>query len=454
MRYYAPCICLLGVSCALAFAQPAAEIKPLNTRQAGEDWPRFLGPRGDSTSAEKGIIAPWPKEGLRIVWKRASGEGYCAPTISKGRLFHCARHGNTLRLECLNAETGQLQWKFEYETTYRDKYGYNNGPRCCPVVDGDRVYLYGPEGMLHCVRVADGKPVWKVDTARDFGVIQNFFGVGSTPVIEGDVVIAQVGGSPPGSDKVDFTDLKGNGSGVVAFDKLTGKVAYRVTDELASYSSPVLATIDGRRWCFVLARGGLVGFEPKSGKVDFHFPWRAEDLESVNASNPVVVGDRVFISECYGPGAALLKVKPGGYEVVWSDAKKKLKSKSLMCHWMTPVYHDGHLYGCHGRHANQAELRCIELATGKVKWSEPRLTRTSLLMIDGRFVCQAEVGPLLLLKVNPKEYDEVSFWEVIEPGRKDPLLDYPCWAAPVVARGLMYLRGPDYLVCAELIPAK
>src|SRR5262249_29375804 len=157
------------------------------------------------------------------------------------------------------------------------------------------VFLYGAEGMLHCLGVNDGKPLWKVDTHAEFGVIQNFFGVGSTPVIEGDYLIVQVGGSPPGSDKLSFEDLKGNGSGIVAFHKRTGKVVYKITDELASYSTPVLATIDGRRWCFVLARGGLVGFEPKGGKVDFHFPWRAEDLESVNASNPVVVGDKVFI---------------------------------------------------------------------------------------------------------------------------------------------------------------
>jgi outer membrane protein assembly factor BamB len=436
-----------------ASAQPLPAVKPLNTRQSGVDWPKFLGPAGTSTSPEKGLL-PWPKQGLRIVWQREAGEGYCAASVSQGRLFHFERVGNAARLLCLHSETGKELWKFEYLTDYRDKFGYNGGPRCCPVIDDERVYLYGAEGMLHCLQVADSKVVWKVDTLAEFGVIQNFFGVGSTPVIEGDLLIAQVGGSPPGSDMVGFGDLKGNGSGIVAFNKRTGKVVYRITDELASYASPVLATIDGRRWCFVLARGGLVGFEPASGKVDFHWPWRAPDFESVNASNPVVVGDRVFISECYGFGSALLKVKPGACAVVWSDAKKKLREKSMMCHWMTPVHHDGYLYGCSGRHSKDAELRCIELATGKVMWSEPRLTRTSLLLIDGHLVCQTEVGPLLLLKTHAKQFDEVAFLEVIEAGKKDPLLDYPCWAAPVVSRGLMYLRAPDRLVCLEVIAEK
>ena len=178
--------------------------------------------------------------------------------------------------------------------------------------------------------------IWKVDERTQFGIVQNFFGVGSTPVVEGDLLIVQVGGSPPGSDQVHFSEVKGNKSGVVAFDKRTGKVRYSISDELASYASPVLATIDGRRWCFVLARGGLLAFDPANGKIDFHYPWRStEDSKASTPAIPIVIGDHVFISETYGPGAALLKVRPGGYDVVWNDAKKP--RKSMQCHWMTPI---------------------------------------------------------------------------------------------------------------------
>src|SRR5205823_2411191 len=144
--------------------------------------------------------------------------------------------------------------------------------------------------MLHCVRADDGKLVWKVDTKADFGFVQNFFGVGSTPVVESDLLLVQIGGSPKGSDPGDVAHLKSNGSALVAFDKFTGKVKYKTGDELASYSVPVLATIGDKRWCFLFARGGLLGLDPKTGKVEFHYPWRAKILESVNASNPVVVG--------------------------------------------------------------------------------------------------------------------------------------------------------------------
>lgn len=428
-----------------------AEVQSQDVGTKGDDWPKFLGPQGNSVSAEKGIIAPWPAKGLKIVWHKPLGIGYSAPVISKGKLYHFDRHGDKARLTCMNSQTGTEDWRFEYPTRYKDFYNYNNGPRCCPVIDEDLVFTHGVEGMLYCVNARDGKEVWKVDTREDFGIVQNFFGVGSTPVVEGDLLIVMVGGSPPGSTVRDFAALKGNKSGIVAFEKKTGKVRYRISDELASYSSPTLATIDGRRWCFTLCRGGLLAFEPASGKIDFHFPWRAEDFESVNASNPVVIGNQVFISETYGPGGALLKVKEGGYDVVWNDAKKF--RKSMQTHWMTPIHHNGYLYGSSGRHDTNAELRCIELATGKVTWSEPRLTRSSLLMIDGHFVCLSENGMVRLLKVNPEKYDVVSEWEIFDPKTKDPLLTYPAWAAPIVAHGLLYVRGNDHLVCAELIPA-
>jgi outer membrane protein assembly factor BamB len=430
----------------------------LGTRKAGTDWPVFLGPTGDSVSSEQGILAPWPKEGPRILWHKRLGTGYSMPSVSRGRLFLFDRVHDRARLTCCKSETGEELWTFTYPSDYQDYYGYNNGPRCCPVADGDRVYTFGAEGMLHCLRAADGKLVWKVDSRAEFHVVQNFFGVASAPVVEGDLLLVQVGGSPKDNDPGDFAALKGDGSGLVAFDKYTGKVRYRTTGELASYASPVLATIGRRRWCFLFARGGLVGLDPATGQVDFHFPWRSRLLESVNASNPVVVGNRVFISETYGPGSALLEVRPGGFKEVWTDTARQ--RKSMQCHWGTPIHVDGYLYGCSGRHAQNAELRCIELATGKVMWREPGLTRTALLLVDGHFVCLGEDGVLRLLKVNPHKYEELSSVELRPPGRDgkpdsdaEPLLQYPCWAAPILSHGLLYVRGRDRLVCLELIAA-
>jgi outer membrane protein assembly factor BamB len=424
----------------------------LRTRKDGIDWPCFQGPHGDSVSPEKGILSPWPKAGPRLVWELKLGEGYAMPSISRGRAFVFDRIRNRQRLRAFKSETGESLWSFEYPTEYTDHYSYSGGPRCCPVVDGDRVYAYGPEGMLHCVKAEDGKLIWKVDTVANFNVIQNFFGVGATPVVEGDLLITVVGGSPKGSNPADFMALRGDGSAVVAFDKYTGKVRYKIGDELAAYASPLLATLGGRRWCFVFARGGLLGFDPASGKIDFHYPWRARVLESVNAANPVVASDKVLISETYGPGAALVEVKPGAVKELWTDADHG-RNKALQAHWCTPIYSEGYVYGCSGRHENNADLRCIELATGKVMWRVPGLSRTSLLRIDGHLIVLAEEGPLRLVKISPTKYEEVS---AVELRGKDgePLLQAPCWAAPLVSHGLLYVRGKDRLVCLELIPVK
>ena len=426
-----------------------------HAESGGVDWPRFLGPAGNSKSPERGILTDWGPCGPPVVWDRPLGTGYGIGSVAGARFFQFDRYGDQARLTCLDSRTGELLWKFEYRTDYVDLLSYNNGPRSSPVVDGGLVYVFGAEGMLHCVRAEDGTPVWKVDTAERFGVVQNFFGVGSTPVVEGDLLIVMVGGSPPeGQDlgRFNLHRATGNGTGIVAFDKRTGKVKYTITDELASYSTPQLATIGARRWCFVFARGGLVGFDPASGEVDFHYPWRARLRDSVNASTPVVVGDEVFISEAYGPGSALLRVRPGGYELVWRDPPGR--RKAMQTHWNTPIYHEGYLYGSSGRYSGQAELRCIEWNTGKVTWSKRGLRLASLLYVDGHFVCLSEDGTLRLIQAAPKEYVQVAEAVVRENPAGPKLIQRPAWAAPILSHGLLYVRGDDRLVCMRLIPAE
>jgi outer membrane protein assembly factor BamB len=449
---------LLGWAAQIGAAEPqdAPARNIVRKRTAGDDWPCFLGPTGDNRSAERGLTPHWPEEGPQIIWQVSLGTGYSSPVTSEGRLFQFDRLGDRARLRAFESETGKPLWQVEYPSDFEDTYNYENGPRASPVVDGHRVYTFGAEGMLHCVDALTGKPIWKVDTSADFGVVKNFFGVGSTPVIFGDLLIVQVGGSGAQAAKVGshMESARPDGIAVVAFDKLTGKVKYKLGDELASYSSPVLAKVGDRQWCFVFARGGLIGFDPVRGTPDFHFPWRAAIFESVNAANPVVVDDQVFISETYGPGSALLRFRPGGYDVVWSDAARR-RDKAMQAHWSTAIYHDGHLYGSSGRHDTNAQLRCIELASGNVLWSEPDLTRTTLLYVDGYFVSLGERGALRLVKATPEKYEEAAQATLVDQAGTfgpTPLLKYPAWTPPILSHGLLYVRGAGRLVCLELIP--
>lgn len=425
----------------------------LGTRHSGIDWPDFLGPARTSKSPESGLITDWTPP-PRMVWQCQLGTGYGAPTISRGRLLHYDRHGDGARLTCRESETGRELWTYEHPTDYSDLLGYNNGPRCSPVVDGNRVYLFGAEGQLTCVQLSDGKELWQVATSEKFGVVKNFFGVGSTPLVAGDLLIANIGGSPPGQPDDVYAaqgQVESNGTGVVAFDKLTGEVRWQATDELASYSSPVTATINDRPWAFILARGGLVGLDPRSGNVDFEFPWRSRKLESVNASGPVVFGDRVFISETYEIGSALLKVSSGEPEVVWRDQPRS-RQRSMELHWNTAIHHEGFLYGSSGRHTGNAEMRCIAFDTGEVQWSQPGWGRSSLLYVDQHLISLSEDGTLRLLRATPKQCDVVSEL-TLRNELGVALLKYPAWSAPVLSHGLLYVRGKDRLVCLEVIPA-
>jgi len=137
-------------------------------------------------------------------------------------------------------------------------------------------------------------------------------------------------------------------------------------------------------------RDALFGVKPGNGQVLFQFPWRAKKLESVNAAMPLEIEDHVLVSECYEVGAALLKIENSKSKLVWSDQGKR--NVALKSHWCTPVVSGDVVYGCSGRHPGTAELRCIDWKTGKVNWSQPKLSRTSITMIDGHLIVLAEDG--------------------------------------------------------------
>lgn len=412
-----------------------AMLLTLATPTSAADWPGFLGPSGDGRSTESGLNWNWSGGGPPLLWQHALGEGYAAPSISKDSVYVFDRHGAMARLTALDVIDGRERWRSEYKTDYTDSYGFSNGPRAAPLVDGERVYTFGVEGMLRCHAIADGKLLWQVDTAKRFGVVQNFFGVGSTPVIEDSLLIAIVGGS----------------GGIVAFDKRTGEVRYTVSDELASYSSPILRTIGDRRWGLAFMRGGLIGFEPATGKIDFSFPWRARKLESVNAANPVAVDDRVFVTESYEPGGALLRVKPGGYELLRKDADRR---GTLRSHWATPIHDRGTLYGCSGSGSGDAELRAVDLTSGELRWAEKGLGRSTLIYADGHLVVLGEFGDLLAVKATPAKFTPVSRTQPRLPAAEGeaarPLLDRPAWAPPALADGRLYVRGKSRLACFSL----
>jgi outer membrane protein assembly factor BamB len=386
----------------------------------GADWPQFLGPARNGTSPETGLLSTWPSKGPPVVWERDVGEGYSAPVVAAGRLILFHRVGDEEVVECLEAATGKLVWRHADATRYEDPLGKGDGPRSTPAVADGRVWTLGPGGRLLCLRLDDGKKLWERALLQDYEVPPSFFGVGTSPLVEGSHVLVNVG-SPA--------------AGIVAFDKDTGKEAWHATGQGASYASPVAATIDGVRHVLFFTREGLVSLDPASGAVRFTKRWRSRIDASVNAATPVVFDGHTFLSACYGTGAVLLKVRRDGVDEVWKN------DESLSCHFSTPVYLDGHLYGFDGRQEEGARLRCVEARTGKVCWTQEGYGCGSAILADGRLIVLSEGGELALLRPDPARYRELA---------RAQLLGRPCRAHMALSGGRLYARDGKRLVCWDL----
>lgn len=414
--------------------------------RSGLDWPSFLGPNRDGKSAEKGLDFAWSDQNPKVIWKVRVGEGYGIGSLAEGRYFHFDRFRDEARLRAFHAETGELLWEFKYPTTYSDMYGFDGGPRSSPVIDEGRVYIHGVEGLLHCLDTKTGQEIWSLDTNEKFGVIQNFFGVGSTPLVYKDLLIVMIGGSPAADREIPFgrlAEVKPNGSGIVAFDKRTGAVRYQTINDLASYASPVVCNFNGRPTGLALTRSGLFSFNPDTGEVGFEFPFRARKYESVNASTPVVSGSQILLTESYGPGGVLLDSTEDPPKPVWADDGGR--DRALACHWNTPIIVDGYAYGSSGEKTAQAMLRCVRLTDGQVMWEQPRLTRCSLTLVDGHLICLCEDGRLFSFQPDPTQFIPIG-----EVQSEDIRLVYPCWANPVVSHGYLYVRGKAFVWCLDI----
>ena len=386
-----------------------------------EDWPQFLGPTRNGQYRGPILADPWPKAGPPVVWKKEVGQGFSGPVVAQGRLILFHRVGDQERVECLESKTGRPIWSYDYPTHYRDDFGFDEGPRATPTMDNGQVYTFGAEGVLHCLDLATGKKTWNVDTHQRFGVSKGFFGAACSPLVDGDRVLLNVGGA--------------NHAGLVAFDRQTGKVLWTATDDEASYSSPFVATIEGARHALFFTRSGLTDVDPTSGQVRFQFPWRARIRASVNAATPLVVGDLVFLSASYQTGAVLLQVKGNQVKPLWSS------DEVMSNHYATSVYHNGYLYGFHGRQEYGPSLRCVELKTGKVQWNMDQFKAGTVTLADNTLIVLKEDGELILAAASPKE---------LRPSARAQVLSGTVRSYPALADGYLYARNQRTLVCVSL----
>jgi outer membrane protein assembly factor BamB len=398
-------------------------------RLAADDWPQFLGPERNGVYAGPPLATTWPASGPRTVWQKQVGAGLAGPVVAANQLILFHRIGNEEIVEALDARTGSPRWRYAYATAYRDDFGFDEGPRATPVVAEGRVYTFGAEGKLTALDLATGRLLW-ADEIRRFGVRKGFFGAAGSPLVEGGRVIANIGGS-----------LGGKEAGIVAFKADTGAVLWTATNHESSYSSPVGATIDGKRVVVFLTRQGLVGLDPASGAIRFQRVWRSRSAASVNAATPLVIGDSIFISATYDTGAGLFKVIGSDVTPVWSS------DEVLSNHYATSVFNNGYLFGFHGRQEFNPSFRAVELKTGKVMWSMDRFHAGTVLLAGERLLIMRETGELVLAAANPREYRMLAHAQIVPPTVR---------SYPALADGFLYARNNDthrdVLVCLDLRP--
>ncbi|MEO6223198.1 MAG: PQQ-binding-like beta-propeller repeat protein [Vicinamibacterales bacterium] len=385
-----------------------------------QDWPQMLGPSRDGVYAGPPLADSWPAAGPRVVWRRNAGHGLSGPVVVGNRVILFHRAGNREVVEAMNAATGVSEWRYDYPTAYRDDFGFDDGPRAVPVVADGAIYTFGAEGQLHAIDLATGRARWHVDTMKTYRVPKNFFGTGGSPVVDGGRVIANVGGPA---------------AGIVAFDARTGRELWTATKDGASYSSGVVATVNGERLAVFLTRAGVVGLAPATGDVVLQRPWRARSASSVNAASPLVIGNTLFVSAEYGPGAGAFRMAGGTLTELWSS------NDVLSNHYATSVHRDGILYGYHGRQELGPSLRAVELATGKVRWTVDGFRAGSITLAGNRLVLVRESGELVIADATPERFRQLIAAKVMPPTVR---------ALPAIAAGYMYLRNDDTLMCLDL----
>ena len=391
-------------------------------RAGAQDWPQFLGPSRDGVYRGPALAEDWDEQGPAVVWRMPVGAGFSGPVVAQGHLILFHRLRNEEVVEAIDPRTGESQWRYAYPSSYRDDFGFDEGPRAVPVVDDGIVYTFGAQGQLHAIDLEKGTRIWSVDTMQRFSVPKGFFGAAGSPLVEDGRVLANVGGAD---------------AGIVAFDAKTGDILWTSTGDGASYSSASGATIAGRRYGIFLTRAGLVGLEPATGNVLFERPWRSRSASSVNVATPLVIDDLIFVSAEYGPGAAVVQLQGSSLAELWAS------NEVLTNHYATSVHRDGVLYGFHGRQEFGPSFRAVDLTTGTVRWSEDQFRAGTVTLAGDRLVILRERGELVLAEASPEAY---------RPLASAQILNGTVRAYPALSDGFLFARNDDTLICLDLRP--
>ena len=368
------------------------------------DWPRYRGPALDGISTEGGLRTSGE---AKVLWETTVGLGYSAPVIAGDKVIVSGHDGAEQdTLYCFDAKSGKEKWKFSYPQPLGDLY-FQGGTTGTAAIDGDRVYHLAREGAVFCLNLETGQVVWKKHLNQDFGYTKPTWGFTGAPLIWDSWLFLNAGDSG------------------INLKKSDGSVIWKSPDEEAGYSMPHPVSRDGWRVVIFSNKRSYVCVDASNGTEVWRHKWMTR--YGVNAADPIVVDDTIFISSGYGKGATLVKwPEQGEPDKIWQNREMQTQMNA-------PVLIDGHLYGISGNEGQDGtSLRCLELASGEVKWSDTGVGHGAVMAVQGQLLVITESGELQVAPATPTEYKPTFRQKVIEP---------KVWTVPVFANGRVYCRN-------------
>ena len=371
---------------------------------AAEDWPQWRGANRNGISSESAWSDQWPLNGPKIAWKAKVGLGYSSFVVAGGRAVTMGHADEKDTVFCFDAASGKQLWTHSYPAELGDKY-FDGGTTGTPTFDGDRVFILSRWGDAFCLNAADGKVVWSKNVQKETGARLPDWGFGGAPLVLGDRLLLNVGDAG------------------LALDKKTGAILWKSAPKSAGYSTPLPLRHGSDTLAVIGSAQSYVAVNVRDGKEAWRIRWLTQ--YGVNAPDPIIEGDRIFLSTGYGKGAALFKL--GGVE-----AEQLWKSKALRTQMNAAVLFNGHLYGVDGDTTERASLKCIDFATGAEKWVQPGFGSGGIIIADGKLIALSGQGELMVAPVSPESF---------KPKSRVQVLGGQCWTAPVLANGYIYCRN-------------
>ncbi len=381
------------------------------------DWPGWRGQGRNGFSSDMGINKDWAVRPPKELWRIPLGDvGHAGPAVANGKVFIVDHKDGKDVLRAIDLATGKDVWTCAYEDAKAENYGFS---RATPLIEGGKVYGVSMMGNVLCLDEKDGKVLWRKNLVQDFGGRLPTWLMAVSPVIDGDKLIVVPGASD---------------GAVAALNKDTGELVWKGGGgDKPGYSTPVVATLAGKKQYVVFLATTLAGVDASDGKLLWSFPWTTK--YDVNAATPIVVGDdSVFITSGYSRGCALAKVGADGVTKVWEN-------KAVSAHFNSPVLDGGYLYA----NSDPGDLVCLNAKTGEVAWKQDGFEKGGLAAVDGCIVAQAgDRGTLVLCEMSPRGYKELGRIDAFPKSRKR------AWAPPIVADMKLVARDLKELVCYDI----